>query len=130
MKTGQLNFINSQWVITFVEEFGPNSVQLKRILVNPIDVNEKFSEGKQVNFKIVKGFPKIQELKNSINPVISDDFQIGPYGAYEHTEDVLTWGKVFDELDNLVHEKLPMRVKYWFENKFEPPILKKKYENQ
>lgn len=124
MKTGYLIFVNNQWMISHLELVGNNSFLEKLILINPQDVTKEFSEGKRLKFEYSENKIKYFEFLDESFPVISDNFQIGPDGAYEYGEEEVTWEDVFNELEEMVHEKLPMRVKNWFQNKFEPPVLK------
>lgn len=72
-------------------------------------------------------------------PFVSDDFQIGPDGAYEHEDplDFLTrqaqeldlgyidgWDNVFKEIEDSLNSPLPIRVKNWLRNKYYSPIIK------
>jgi len=124
MKIGELVFVNNQWMISHLELVGNNKLQKKLILINPQDVTEQFYEGKKLKFEYSENKIKFFDFLDESFPFISDDFQIGPDGAYEHNQEEVTWQNVFNELEEMVHEKLPMRVKYWFQNKFEPPVLK------
>jgi hypothetical protein len=57
-----------------------------------------------------------------IDPIVSDDFQIGPDGAFEYQDNETTWDDIFNDIENKLHSELPIRVKNWLKNKFNPPI--------
>lgn len=67
----------------------------------------------------------MNEKNNNIDPVVSDNFQIGPDGAYEHEDNEMTWDDIFNEIENKLHSELPMRVKNWLKNTFESPKYNK-----
>lgn len=57
-------------------------------------------------------------------PQVSDDFQIGPDGAYEHedTTEPNDWTKIFNHIEMVINVPLPIRLKNWLNNTFHPPI--------
>lgn len=65
-----------------------------------------------------------KQSKN-IDPVVSDDFQIGPDGAFEYQDDEITWDDILNEIEINLHAELPIRVKNWLKNTFESPKYKK-----
>jgi hypothetical protein len=69
----------------------------------------------------------VQEIGKSDlekDPVISDDFMIGPDGAYEHIE--TSWQEIWDHLDAWCqkNDKVPTlkEVMLWMEENYHSPI--------
>jgi hypothetical protein len=60
-----------------------------------------------------------------IDPYISDDFQIGPDGAYEHTEpEETTWDDLFNDVESKLDIYIPIRVINYIRNKYQNPQKK------
>ena len=55
-------------------------------------------------------------------PYVSDNFQIGPDGAYEHEE--TSWNDLFIELESQLNIYIPIRVQNYVKNIYNPPIKK------
>lgn len=124
---GELKYVNDQWVVIHNVNLGPNCKQSSRVLVDLSSITEDFQEGKKVVYEMEGGKAKVfLSTSQVIEPVVSDNFQIGPEGAYEHEEKYDSWDEIFSELDKSVHADLPNRVKYWLKNKFQTPKLKSK----
>jgi hypothetical protein len=122
----------THWMYT---ELSKDSNSIKYIKDNLI-MYKPLEEGVEVEFEMVAGYdnngpehfpkyakiitPEEAELKDwdvTLNdglenePYISDDFQIGPDGAYEHTEDMTPREKANDILDS-----------FWLMDKVEPML--------
>ena len=101
--------------------------EISPIIIAAVDLMKQVNEGLEVEFEMVAGYdnngpehfpkyakiitPEEAELKDwdvTLNdglenePYVSDDFQIGPDGAYEHTEDTTPREKAKSELINLL----------------------------
>jgi hypothetical protein len=60
-----------------------------------------------------------------IDPYISDDFQIGPDGAYEHTEqEETTWDDLFNDVESKLDIYIPIRAINYIRNKYQNPQKK------
>jgi hypothetical protein len=122
---GELKYVNDQWVVIHNVNLGPNCKQSSLVLVDLSSITEDFQEGKKVVYEMDGGKARVfLPSFEIVEPVISDDFQIGPQGAFEHEEKYNSWDEIFEELDKSVHSDLPKRVKYWLKNKFQTPKLK------
>ena len=124
---GELKYVNDQWVVIHNLSLGPNCKQSSQVLVELSSITADFEIGKKVVYEMEGGRAKvISPSSEVIEPVVSDNFQIGPEGAYEHEEKYDSWDEIFSELDKSVHADLPNRVKYWLKNKFQTPKLQTK----
>jgi hypothetical protein len=86
--------------------------------------------GKEVYFKKVNR-DGVEYAVIETPPFVSDDFQIGPDGAYEHEEPeelelgyIDGWDNIFKEIEDSLNSPLPIRVKNWLRNKYHSPVLK------
>jgi len=152
MKKGKLNLkINGTWTVIYYKKVVKNCYGCKPyetfdslpVLQEETDELESdkiviLQDGKEVYFKKVKrhnGEFAVIETP----PFVSDDFQIGPDGAYEHEEplDFLArqaqeldlgyndgWDNIFKEIEDSLNSPLPIRVKNWLRNKYHSPVLK------
>jgi hypothetical protein len=59
-------------------------------------------------------------------PYVSDDFQIGPDGAYEHKEsEKITWDELFMDLEAKLDVYVPLRAINYIKNTYKKPKRKK-----
>jgi len=62
----------------------------------------------------------------TIDPHVSDDFQIGPDGAYEHKESQkITWGELFNDVESKLDIYIPIRAINYIKNTYKKPKRKK-----
>lgn len=60
----------------------------------------------------------------TIQPQVSDDFQIGPHGAFEYQDEFKPdeWKRIFNHVEVELHVELPERLKNFLMNTYYPPV--------
>jgi hypothetical protein len=102
---GRLQFINNQWVVGY-SSFNENRINLP--------ISEKslgdyiLQENDNVRYIVlpITNEAEIVEYFDYNQPTVSDDFQIGPDGAYEHNEeDIRASQRLLDDSDYMAGYK-------------------------
>ena len=57
----------------------------------------------------------------TVEPQVSDDFLIGPHGAFEYQDHKVDWDAVFEELQTKLSLQLKDNIKEWFKLNYRPP---------
>ena len=147
---GTLNKIDQTGKVRYADmQFLPihhNQDELKMVMILNTPISQ--FEGKEVEFEIVEEIPeschnnpfcegnetciqcyikyaKLINITNNktIDPYISDNFQIGPDGAYEHEEsEETTWDNLIHILETKFNIYFPIRAINYIKNTYNTPI--------
>ena len=61
---------------------------------------------------------KLKTRKELLDSMVEQNQKMGLYDGYT------TWDEIFTEIEDSLHSPIPLRVKNWLKNKFEPPVKK------
>ena len=105
--------------------------------------NNPFCNGDETCIQCYIKYAKLINIDNNktIDPYISDNFQIGPDGAYEHEESETeeypelegtinlcndinqnNWDNLFNDVESKLDTYIPIRVINYIKNTYHPPI--------
>lgn len=142
---GKLNKTEKGWVIKYFDTEQAHDIMycgsLLPLYQETFDVNNKrqpiipLVEGNEYEFELVEvchtnaqvGHKFVNYAKLiSMIPYVSDDFQIGPDGAYEHKEsEKITWNELFMDLESKLDVYVPLRAINYIKNNYKKPKRKK-----
>ena len=103
---------NNQWIVEHWE-----GLKLTEYLLHPEDAPYCLDsdKGKEIEFEIVKEY------------IDSHTNQVQKYAKLISVKETTysdTWNEIFAEIEGSLHNELPIRVKNWLRNKFNPPTQK------
>ena len=103
---------NNQWIVEHWE-----GLKVKEYPLLPKDATSCLDgdKGKEIEFEIVK------EYIDSHTNQVQNYAKLIPLKEGIHLD---TWNEIFAEIEGSLHASLPLRVKNWLRNKFNPPTLK------
>ena len=86
--------------------------------------NQTLWDGQEVEFEISKVGNFASQI--TLIPYVSDDFQIGPDGAYEHKESKkVSWDELFNDVESKLDIYIPIRAINYIKNNYKKPKRKK-----
>lgn len=103
---------NNQWIVEHWE-----GLKVKEYPLLPKDATSCLDgdKGKEIEFEIVK------EYIDSHTNQVQNYAKLIPLKEGIHLD---TWNEIFAEIEGSLHASLPLRVKNWLRNKFNPPTQK------
>jgi len=103
---------NNQWI---VEHWEGLKVKEYPLLTDDATYCLDSDKGKEVEFEIMKEY--IDSHTNQVQKYA----KLIPLKEEIHLD---TWNEIFAEIEGSLHNELPLRVKNWLRNKFNPPTQK------
>jgi hypothetical protein len=131
---GKLNKTEQGWVIKYFGESLPlyqetfDINNIKQPIIPLVEGNEyeiELIEVCHTNAQVGHKFVNYAKLISAI-PYVSDDFQIGPDGAYEHKESKkVSWDELFNDVESKLDIYIPIRAINYIKNNYKKPKRKK-----
>jgi hypothetical protein len=115
-----------EWVPLHQETFDPTTKQPIIPLVDGKKVEFEIEDFWETGLKQPYKVAVLTDVDKPKAPYVSDDFQIGPDGAYEHKEsEKITWDELFIDLEAKLDVYVPLRAINYIKNTYKKPKRKK-----